>query len=295
MKELIKKANVLMEALPYIKRFANKTIVIKYGGNAMVEERLKESFAKDIILMKYIGLNPVVVHGGGPQIGSVMEKMGLETRFVRGMRVTDSATMDVVEMVLGGRVNKEIVANINRHGGRAVGLTGKDGELIKARKLEMTTVNPDTLTPEIIDIGHVGEVVAVNPEIIRALEQNNFIPVIAPLGVGEAGESYNINADLVAGQVAAALKAEKLILLTDIEGVKNKSGELISTIDIGDVQGLIDDDTISGGMIPKVTCCLDAINAGVHKTHIIDGRVEHACLLEIFTDLGIGTAVAKFR
>ncbi|MBE0575812.1 MAG: acetylglutamate kinase [Desulfuromonadales bacterium] len=295
MQELIRKANVLMEALPYIKRFANKTIVIKYGGNAMVEERLKESFAKDIILMKYIGLNPVVVHGGGPQIGSVMEKMGLESRFVRGMRVTDSATMDVVEMVLGGRVNKEIVANINRHGGRAVGLTGKDGQLIMARKLEMTTVNPDTLTPEIIDIGHVGEVVAVNPEIIRALEQNNFIPVIAPLGVGEAGESYNINADLVAGQVAAALKAEKLILLTDIEGVKNKSGELISTIDIGDVQSLIDDDTISGGMIPKVTCCLDAINAGVQKAHIIDGRIEHACLLEIFTDMGIGTAVAKFR
>jgi len=295
MQELIRKANVLMEALPYIKRFANKTIVIKYGGNAMVEERLKESFAKDIILMKYIGLNPVVVHGGGPQIGSVMEKMGLESRFVRGMRVTDSATMDVVEMVLGGRVNKEIVANINRHGGRAVGLTGKDGQLIKARKLEMTTVNPDTLTPEIIDIGHVGEVVTVNPEIIRALEQNNFIPVIAPLGVGEAGESYNINADLVAGQVAAALKAEKLILLTDIEGVKNKSGDLISTIDIADVQALIDDDTISGGMIPKVTCCLDAINAGVQKAHIIDGRIEHACLLEIFTDRGIGTAVAKFR
>jgi acetylglutamate kinase len=294
MQELIRKANVLMEALPYIKRFANKTIVIKYGGNAMVEERLKESFAKDIILMKYIGLNPVVVHGGGPQIGSVMEKMGLESRFVRGMRVTDSATMDVVEMVLGGRVNKEIVANINRHGGRAVGLTGKDGQLIKARKLEMTTVNPDTLTPEIIDIGHVGEVVTVNPEIIRALEQNNFIPVIAPLGVGEAGESYNINADLVAGQVAAALKAEKLILLTDIEGVKNKSGDLISTIDIADVQALIDDDTISGGMIPKVTCCLDAINAGVQKAHIIDGRIEHACLLEIFTDRGIGTAVANF-
>jgi acetylglutamate kinase len=202
--------------------------------------------------------------------------------------------MDVVEMVLGGRVNKEIVANINRHGGRAVGLTGKDGQLIKARKLEMTTVNPDTLTPEIIDIGHVGEVVTVNPEIIRALEQNNFIPVIAPLGVGEAGESYNINADLVAGQVAAALKAEKLILLTDIEGVKNKSGDLISTIDIADVQALIDDDTISGGMIPKVTCCLDAINAGVQKAHIIDGRIEHACLLEIFTDRGIGTAVANF-
>ncbi|MDT8444190.1 MAG: acetylglutamate kinase [Desulfuromonadales bacterium] len=295
MQELIRKANVLMEALPYIKRFANKTIVIKYGGNAMVEEKLKESFAKDIILMKYIGLNPVVVHGGGPQIGSVMAKMGLESRFVRGMRVTDSATMDVVEMVLGGRVNKEIVANINRHGGRAVGLTGKDGGLIKACKMEMTAVNPDTLTPEIIDIGHVGEVVAVNPEIIRALEQHDFIPVIAPLGVGDSGESYNINADLVAGQIAAALKAEKLILLTDVEGVKNKSGDLISTIDISDAQDLIDDDTISGGMIPKVTCCLDAINAGVRKAHIIDGRVEHACLLEIFTDLGIGTAVAKFR
>ncbi|MGK2905657.1 MAG: acetylglutamate kinase [Desulfuromonadales bacterium] len=295
MQELIRKANVLMEALPYIKRFANKTIVIKYGGNAMVEERLKESFAKDIILMKYIGLNPVVVHGGGPQIGSVMEKMGLESHFVRGMRVTDSATMDVVEMVLGGRVNKEIVANINRHGGRAVGLTGKDGGLIKARKMEMKTINPETLTPEIIDIGHVGEVVSVNPEIIRALEQNDFIPVIAPLGFGDTGESYNINADLVAGQVAAALKAEKLILLTDIEGVKNKFGDLISTIDVSDVQGLLDDETICGGMIPKVTCCLEAIHAGVQKAHIIDGRVEHACLLEIFTDLGIGTAVAKFR
>jgi acetylglutamate kinase len=295
MEELIKKANVLMEALPYIKRFANKTIVIKYGGNAMVEEHLKESFAKDIIMMKYIGLNPVVVHGGGPQIADVMDKMGLESHFVRGMRVTDSATMDVVEMVLGGRVNKEIVANINRHGGRAVGLTGKDGDLITARKMKMTEVNPDTLTPEIIDIGLVGEVETVRPEIIRALEQNNFIPVIAPIGVGKTGETYNINADLVAGQIAAALKAEKLILLTDIEGVKNKAGELISTIDVGDVQSLIDDGTISGGMIPKVTCCLDAVHAGVHKAHIIDGRVEHACLLEIFTDLGIGTAVAKFR
>jgi acetylglutamate kinase len=295
MEELIRKANVLMEALPYIRRFAETTIVIKYGGNAMVEERLKESFAKDIILMKYIGLNPVVVHGGGPQIGSVMEKMGLEARFVRGMRVTDQATMNVVEMVLGGMVNKEIVANINRHGGRAVGLTGKDGALIRARKMEMKTINPETLTPEIIDIGLVGEVESVQPEIIRALEQNNFIPVIAPVGVGEGGESYNINADLVAGHVAAALKAEKLILLTDIEGVKNKAGELISTIDIGDIQGLIDDETISGGMIPKVSCCLDAVNAGVHKAHIIDGRVEHACLLEIFTDKGIGTAVAKFR
>jgi acetylglutamate kinase len=295
MQELIKKANILMESLPYIRRFADKTIVIKYGGNAMVEEHLKESFAKDIILMKYIGINPVVVHGGGPQIGSVMEKMGLESRFVRGMRVTDSATMDVVEMVLGGRVNKEIVANINRHGGRAVGLTGKDGDLIRARKMEMKAINPDTLTPEIIDIGHVGEVKSIHPEIIQALEQNNFIPVIAPVGVGAAGETYNINADLVAGQIAAALKAEKLILLTDIEGVKNKSGELITNIDVGEVQDLIDDETISGGMIPKVTCCLDAVLSGVRKAHIVDGRVEHACLLEIFTDKGIGTEVANFH
>ena len=295
MEELIKKANVLMEALPYIKRFSGKTIVIKYGGNAMVEERLKESFAKDIILMKYIGMNPVVVHGGGPQIGSVMEKMGLESRFVRGMRVTDSATMDVVEMVLGGRVNKEIVANINRHGGRAVGLTGKDGELITARKMEMKTVNPDTLTPEIIDIGLVGEVETVRPEIIQALEQNNFIPVIAPIGVGKAGETYNINADLVAGQIAAALNAEKLILLTDTEGVKSKSGELISNIGTDEVQNLIDDETISGGMIPKVTCCHEAVLAGVQKAHIIDGRIEHACLLEIFTNKGIGTQVAGVK
>lgn len=295
MEELIKKANILIESLPYIKRFTGKTIVIKYGGNAMVEEHLKESFAKDIVLMKYIGINPVVVHGGGPQIGSVMEKMGLESRFVRGMRVTDSATMDVVEMVLGGRVNKEIVANINRHGGRAVGLTGKDGDLIRARKMEMKAINPETLTPEIIDIGHVGEVESIRPEIIQALEQNNFIPVIAPVGVGEAGETYNINADLVAGQIAAALKAEKLILLTDIEGVKNKSGELITNIDVSEVQDLINDETISGGMIPKVTCCLDAVLAGVRKAHIVDGRIEHACLLEIFTDKGIGTEVAKFH
>jgi acetylglutamate kinase len=295
MEELIRKANVLMEALPYIRRFANQTIVIKYGGNAMVEKHLKESFAKDIILMKYIGLNPVVVHGGGPQIGKVMEQMGLESHFVRGMRVTDSDTMDVVEMVLGGRVNKEIVANINLHGGKAVGLTGKDGQLITARKMEMKTLNPDTLTPEIIDIGQVGEVETIHPQIIQALEQANFIPVIAPVGVGRAGETYNINADLVAGRIASALKAEKLILLTDVTGVKDRQGELISTIDVDDVDGLIDDGTIAGGMIPKITCCRDAVIAGVQKTHIIDGRVEHACLLEIFTDQGIGTAVARFK
>ena len=295
MQELINKANVLVEALPWIRQFYGKAIVIKYGGNAMVEQRLKEGFARDIILMKYIGLNPVVVHGGGPQIGRVLEAMGIETRFEQGMRVTDAKTMDVVEMVLGGKVNKEIVANINKHGGRAVGLTGKDGNLITARKLEMKTVNPDTLTPEIIDIGMVGEVAGINPAIITSLEQANFIPVIAPVGVDESGRTYNINADLVAGKVAGALQAEKLILLTDVEGVQDKSGKLMNMIDIAEVKGLIDDGTIAGGMVPKVTCCLDAIAAGVKKTHIIDGRIEHACLLEIFTDQGVGTAVAKFR
>ncbi|MHB8711553.1 MAG: acetylglutamate kinase [Trichloromonadaceae bacterium] len=294
MQEIIEKAKVLMEALPYIKRFANTTIVIKYGGNAMVEEHLKEGFAKDILLMKYIGLNPVVVHGGGPQIGKVLRAMGKESRFVQGMRVTDSETMNVVEMVLGGTVNKEIVGNMNRHGGRAVGLTGKDGNLILARKMELTAINPETLTPEIIDVGAVGEVESINPAIITALEQHNFIPVIAPIGVGLNGETYNINADLVAGRIAGALRAEKLILLTDVEGVKGKDGRLISTIDIHRVPDLINDGTITGGMIPKVNCCVDAIEEGVRKTHIIDGRMEHACLLEIFTDKGIGTAIARF-
>jgi len=294
MQELINKANVLMEALPWIKNFYGKTIVIKYGGNAMVEEKLKEGFARDIILMKYIGLNPVVVHGGGPQIGKVLEAMKIESNFVQGMRVTDSATMDVVEMVLGGKVNKEIVRNINLHGGKAVGLTGKDGGLIRARKLEMKAINPETLTPEIIDIGMVGEVESVDPTVISALEDAHFIPVIAPIGVGLGGETYNINADLVAGRIAGALKAEKLILLTDIEGVKDKQGKLISTIDVSRVPDLINNGTISGGMIPKVNCCVDAVEEGVFKAHIIDGRMEHACLLEIFTDKGIGTAVARF-
>ncbi|AJF05757.1 acetylglutamate kinase [Geoalkalibacter subterraneus] len=294
MQELIAKANVLLEALPWIKRFYGATIVIKYGGNAMVEEKLKESFAKDIILMKYIGLNPVVVHGGGPQIGRMLKAIGKDSHFVQGMRVTDRETMDIVEMVLGGQVNKEIVNNINRHGGRAVGLTGKDGNLIVARKMEMTQVNPDTLTPEIIDIGHVGEVETVNPDIIDSLEQNNFIPVIAPIGVGLNGETYNINADLVAGRIAGALRAEKLILLTDVEGVKGKDEKLISTIDVDRVPDLINDGTITGGMIPKVNCCVDAVSEGVHKAHIIDGRMVHACLLEIFTDKGVGTAVARF-
>jgi acetylglutamate kinase len=294
MEELIRKANVLMEALPYIKRFANKTIVIKYGGNAMVDERLKLGFAQDVVLLKYIGLNPVIVHGGGPQIGQVLKAMGKETRFVQGMRVTDAETMDVVEMVLGGKVNKEIVANINRHDGRAVGLSGKDGRLLMGRKLEVKAVNPDTLTPEIIDVGMVGEVETVNPAIITALEESGFIPIIAPIGVGLGGETYNINADLVAGRIAGALRAEKLILLTDIEGVKDKQGRLISTIDVQRAPDLINDGTISGGMIPKINCCIDAIGEGVHKAHIIDGRVEHACLLEIFTDRGIGTAVGRF-
>ncbi|MCD6580463.1 MAG: acetylglutamate kinase [Desulfuromusa sp.] len=295
MEELIAKANVLMETLPWIRRFYGKTIVIKYGGNAMVEEHLKEGFARDVIMMKYIGLNPVVVHGGGPQIGKVLEAMKIESRFIQGMRVTDSETMDVVEMVLGGKVNKEIVTNINRHGGKAVGITGKDGGLIQARKLEMTAINPDTLTPEIIDIGMVGEVESVDPTIIKSLKENDFIPVIAPIGGGLNGETYNINADLVAGRIAGALKAEKLILLTDIEGVKDKQGKLISTIDIQRVPDLINNGTISGGMIPKVNCCVDAIEEGVTRAHIVDGRMEHACLLEMFTDKGIGTVVARYN
>ena len=295
MQKLINKANVLIEALPYIQRFSNKTVVIKYGGNAMVEEHLKEGFANDIILLKLIGINPVIVHGGGPQIGKVLKEMGRETDFIQGMRVTDSATMNVVEMVLGGKVNKEIVGNINHFGGKAVGLSGKDGNLIAAKKMAMQRINPDTLTPEIIDVGMVGEVVSINPEVISVLEESSFIPVIAPIGVGVNGETYNINADLVAGRVAGALGAEKLILLTDIEGVKDKQGQLISAIDIADVAALIEDESIGGGRIPKVNCCVDAINEGVKKAHIIDGRMEHACLLEIFTDLGIGTAVARFE
>ena len=295
MEELIAKANVLMETLPWIKRFYGKTIVIKYGGNAMVEAHLKEGFARDVIMMKYIGLNPVVVHGGGPQIGKVLEAMKIESQFVQGMRVTDSETMDVVEMVLGGKVNKEIVTNINRYGGKAVGITGKDGGLIQARKLEMTAVNPDTLTPEIIDIGMVGEVELVDPTIIKSLRENDFIPVIAPIGGGLNGETYNINADLVAGRIAGALKAEKLILLTDIEGVKDKQGNLISTIDVQRVPDLINNGTISGGMIPKVNCCVDAVEEGITRAHIVDGRMEHACLLEMFTDKGIGTVVARYK
>jgi acetylglutamate kinase len=292
MQELINKAKVLMEALPYIKRFTNTTIVIKYGGHAMADERLKESFAQDIVLLKYIGLNPVIVHGGGPQINETLKKYGIVSEFVRGMRVTDAATMAVVEMVLVGQVNKEVVGLINRHGGRAVGLCGKDGELLIAQKL-LQEVKGEDGSVESLDLGFVGDVVSVNRELIETLERARFIPVIAPTGVGVDGQSYNINADVVAGRVAAALGAEKLILLTDVQGVKNKDGQLLTSIAVAQMQELIADGTIAGGMIPKVECCAEALAGGVKKAHIIDGRVEHAVLLEIFTDTGIGTEIVK--
>ncbi|MER2528312.1 MAG: acetylglutamate kinase [Candidatus Competibacter denitrificans] len=282
-------AHVLTESLPYIRRFSGKTIVVKYGGHAMENEELKNSFARDIVLMKLVGFNPVVVHGGGPQISSLLKRIGKESRFVDGMRVTDSETMDVVEMVLGGLVNKEIVNNINRHGGCAVGLTGKDGDLIRARKLTIIRQGPELKAPEIIDIGHVGEVASINTSIIETLIAGNFIPVIAPIGVGEDGQSYNINADLVAGKIAEVLGAEKLILLTDTTGVKDKQGNLLTGLDARRVQELIDDGTIHGGMLPKIACVLDAVRTGVKAAHIIDGRIEHAVLVELFTDAGIGT------
>jgi len=292
MQELINKAKVLMEALPYIKRFTNTTIVIKYGGHAMADDRLKESFAQDIVLLKYIGLNPVIVHGGGPQINETLKKYGIVSEFVRGMRVTDAPTMAVVEMVLVGQVNKEVVGLINRHGGRAVGLCGKDGELLLSKKL-LQEVKGDDGRVESLDLGFVGDVVSVNRELIETLERARFIPVIAPVGVGLDGQSYNINADVVAGRVAAALGAEKLILLTDVSGVKDQSGQLLTSIPVAQMQELIADGTIAGGMIPKVECCAEALAGGVKKAHIIDGRVEHAVLLEIFTDTGIGTEIVK--
>ena len=285
-------ADILIEALPYIRRFYGKTIVIKYGGHAMVEERLKEGFARDITLMKFIGFHPVVVHGGGPQIGSFLEKMGINSQFVDGMRITDEPTMDVVEMVLVGKVNKEIVAQISQQGGKAVGLSGKDGRLILSRKLHLVRTKAEDKPPEIIDIGMVGEVVAVNPEIIRTLEEGGFIPVIAPVGVGESGETYNINADWVASKVAVALNAVKLILLTDVEGVMDNSGSLISSIKAWAVEEMLEDGTISGGMIPKIQCTMEALQQGVERVHIIDGRKSHAVLLELFTDKGIGTEIS---
>jgi len=284
-------ANVLIEALPYIQRFAGKSVVIKYGGNAMVDERLKNSFARDIVLMKHVGISPVVVHGGGPQIGKLLERLGKETRFIEGMRVTDSETMDVVQMVLGGLVNKEIVNLINQHGGRAVGLTGKDGSLIRARRLTITRHSPELDAPEIIDLGHVGEVSTIDPSLVKILEGDNFIPIIAPIGVGKDGYSYNINADLVAGKMATVLGAEKLILLTNTAGIIDKQDQLLTGLKPAQVDTLIDDGTIHGGMLPKVNCSLDAIRSGVKTTHIIDGRIEHAVLLELFTDAGIGTLI----
>jgi len=284
-------AQVLAEALPYIRRFRGKTVVIKYGGNAMVDEALKSGFARDIVLMKLVGINPVVVHGGGPQIGMLLEKIGKESKFIDGMRVTDSETMDVVEMVLGGLVNKDIVNLITHHGGRAVGLTGKDGDLIRARKLTIKRNSPELDVPEIIDIGHVGEVESIDASVVDMLVGGDFIPVIAPIGVGEDGRSYNINADLVAGHMAEVLKAEKLILLTNTTGLLDKQGELLTGLGADDVDALINDGTIQGGMLPKIGCALSAVNSGVKAAHIIDGRVEHAVLVELFTDEGVGTLI----
>lgn len=291
MKGIIERADILLEALPYIRRFYNKTIVIKYGGHAMIDEELKDMFAKDVVMMKYIGIHPVVVHGGGPQIGDFLKKVGKVSRFVQGMRVTDEETMDIVEMVLVGNVNKEIVRLINSHGGKAVGLSGKDGDLIKAEKYYLSEEKAKDTPPEIIDIGLVGKVTSINAHLIQSLERDGFIPVIAPTGVGERGETYNINADIVAGEVAAALQAEKLILLTDVPGVLNEKGELINTISNVEIKNMIEEGIIKGGMYPKVKCCLKALNGGVKKAHIVDGRLKHAILLEIFTDMGIGTEI----
>lgn len=292
MEDFIGKAEVLMEALPYIRRFYGKTFVVKFGGRAMVDDQLKASFAQDIVLLKYVGINPVVVHGGGPQIDKTLERMGIVSRYMQGMRVTDPETLDIVEMVLVGKVNKEIVGLINRQGGMAVGLSGKDGNLILARKMNVSVAS-DGEAHEIIDLGMVGEIIEINPTVINTLDENKFIPVIAPVGVGEQGETYNINADLVAGHIAESLGAEKLILLTDVEGVKNKKGDLLSTLKIRQACRLIEDGVVAAGMIPKVRCCIEALEGGVGKTHIIDGRVKHAILLEIFTEEGVGTEVVR--
>lgn len=290
MKRLIEKANILSEALPYIRNFYGKTFVIKYGGAAQVDERLKDSFAQDVVLLNFIGIRPVIVHGGGPKISEMMKRMGKEPSFVQGQRVTDRETMDIVEMVLGGLINKEIVALINSHGGKAIGLSGKDGDLIRAKK-KLLRKSAASGAEEVIDIGLVGEVESVEPGILNALEKDGFIPVIAPIGVGGDGSAFNINADYVASAVASALKAEKLILLTDVPGIKDKREVVISSINRKDIKGLIDNGTISGGMLPKVQACVSALDGGVKKTHIIDGRVPHCLLLEIFTKEGIGTEI----
>ena len=290
---MIEKANILVEALPYIRRFYQKTIVIKYGGHAMVAEDLKDSFAKDVVLMKYVGINPVVVHGGGPQIGEMLRRIGKKSDFYQGMRITDADTMDIVEMVLAGKINKEIAALINRHGGRAVGLSGKDGKLIEARKLKIVRDAGEDSPAEIIDIGLVGEVAHINLEVLQTFSQSDIIPVVAPVGVGENGETYNINADLVAGAIAGALKADKLLLMTDVPGVLDSRGELISSMTVGEAEAAMRNQTLRGGMIPKVQCAIDALEAGAAKVHIVDGRLPHCILLEIFTDAGIGTEILR--
>ncbi|EXJ10436.1 MULTISPECIES: acetylglutamate kinase [Nitrincola] len=291
--QAIATSQILSEAMPYIQRFVGKTLVIKYGGNAMTDEKLKASFARDIVMMKLIGINPIVVHGGGPQIGNLLDQLKIESHFINGMRVTDTKTMDVVEMVLGGMVNKEIVGLINSAGGKAIGLTGKDGELLRARKLVVKHKTPEMEAPEIIDIGHVGEVEKVNVKVLDMLVNSDFIPVIAPIGVGEDGHAYNINADLVAGKVAEVLRAEKLILLTNIAGLLDKEGKVLTGLSTAQVDALIEDGTIYGGMLPKIDCALSAVKCGVNSAHIIDGRVEHACMLEIFTNEGVGTLITN--
>ena len=291
MKKQIQKAETLLEALPFIKTFYGKTVVIKYGGNAMVSEKLKESFAQDVVMMKYIGINPVIVHGGGPQIGKTLDSLGIQSEFVDGQRITNKEMIDVVEMVLGGKVNKEIVSLIDRHGVNPVGISGKDGDLIHAKRHKRVKHSPETDRPEIIDMGLVGEITKVNPKILEVLDQNGFIPVIAPTGKGTEGETLNINADFVAAEIASALKAEKLILMTDTEGVQRKNKKLISELTRKEANKLIKSGVIHGGMLPKVTCCLDALKLGVRKTHIIDGRVKHALLLELLTEEGIGTQI----
>lgn len=291
MKELIRKADVLIEALPYIKNFYGKTFVIKYGGAAQVREELKSTFAEDVVLLKYIGINPVIVHGGGPKISDTMKRMGKTPEFVHGQRVTDQETIDIVEMVLGGLVNKEIVSLINNHGGKAVGLSGKDGGLVKAKKKIIRKQSPETGVDEILDIGLVGEVEYIDPSVLSTLDRSGFIPVIAPVGVDKNGTTLNINADFVASSIASALHAEKLILLTDIEGIKDKKGKFLPTLKRSKVTSLLKDETVSGGMLPKVEACLIALKSGVKKTHIIDGRIKHCLLLEIFTEKGIGTEI----
>lgn len=293
MKKSIEKANVLIESLPFIREFSGKTFVIKYGGAAMVDEKLKNAFAQDIVLLNFIGIKPVIVHGGGPKINSIMEKMGKVPIFVHGHRVTDEETVDIVEMVLGGLINKEIVTLINSHGGFGVGLSGKDGNLIKAKRKTIKKISPETGAPEIIDLGLVGEVVKINPKILTSIDESGFIPVIAPISSGEKSRTLNINADYVAGAVASALNAEKLILLTDVEGIKDKKNKLISTMNSKKIKTLTSNKTITGGMLPKVHACQSALEGKVKKTHIIDGRIPHALLLEIFTEEGIGTEIVK--